>query len=204
MPGVASASFEMTPMSYKGWEIGASVEGYTYGPDEDEHVHVSYIAEDYSDASTPVILGRVQRPRYGGEPEGGCGQRAFARRYFHGQSPLGRWVSVTKKQNRMEIVGMAKDIRSRSLRGDIPATVYVAAAQATSPPTGAYIVRGAGIAGIVESALKRVDGKLRATDVRTLDEVCRARFSASMLERASVFGRSLTGFIVCTVDAAFR
>ena len=70
----------------------------------------------------------------------------------------------------MEIVGVAKDIRSRSLRGDIPATVYVAAAQASRPPTGAYIVRGAGIAGIVDSALKRVDGKLRATDVRTLDE----------------------------------
>jgi ABC-type antimicrobial peptide transport system permease subunit len=33
-----------------------------------------------------------------------------------------------------------------------------------------YIVRGAGIAGIVDSALKRVDTKLRATDVRTLDE----------------------------------
>ena len=70
----------------------------------------------------------------------------------------------------MEIVGMAKDIRSRSLRGDIPATVYVDAAQASRPPTGVYIVRGAGIAGIVDSALKRVDGKLRATDVRTLDE----------------------------------
>jgi ABC-type antimicrobial peptide transport system permease subunit len=31
-------------------------------------------------------------------------------------------------------------------------------------------VRGAGIGGIVDSALKRVDTKLRATDVRTLDE----------------------------------
>ena len=70
----------------------------------------------------------------------------------------------------MEIVGMAKDIRSRSLRGDIPATVYVDGAQASRAPTGAYIVRGAGIAGIMDSALKRVDGKLRATDVRTLDE----------------------------------
>jgi ABC-type antimicrobial peptide transport system permease subunit len=33
-----------------------------------------------------------------------------------------------------------------------------------------YIVRGAGIAPLVDVALKRVDGKLRATDVRTLDE----------------------------------
>ena len=42
--------------------------------------------------------------------------------------------------------------------------------QASRPPTGVYIVRGAGIAAVVDSALKRVDGKLRATDVRTLDE----------------------------------
>jgi len=70
----------------------------------------------------------------------------------------------------MEIVGMAKDIRSRSLQGNIPATVYIDAMQASRPPTGTYLVRGAGITAIVDSALKRVDGKLRATDVRTLDE----------------------------------
>ena len=70
----------------------------------------------------------------------------------------------------MKVAGMAKDIRSRSLRGDIPATVYVPAVQAFRPPTGVYMVRGTGIAGIVDPALKRVDGKLRATDVRTLNE----------------------------------
>jgi ABC-type antimicrobial peptide transport system permease subunit len=95
---------------------------------------------------------------------------AFARRYFQGQSPLGKWVSDANGEDRMEIVGVAKDIQSRSLRGGSPATVYIDAAQASRPPTGVYIVRGAGIGGVVDSALKRVDGKLRATDVRTLDE----------------------------------
>jgi ABC-type antimicrobial peptide transport system permease subunit len=70
----------------------------------------------------------------------------------------------------MEIVGMAKDIRSRSLRGDIPASVYVNVAQANSAPSGAFIVRGAGIVPLVDVALKQVDEKLLATDVRTLDE----------------------------------
>jgi ABC-type antimicrobial peptide transport system permease subunit len=65
---------------------------------------------------------------------------------------------------------MVKDVRSRSLRGDIPATMYVHAVQASRPPSGVYIVRGAGIAAIVDPALKRVDTRLRATDVRTLDE----------------------------------
>jgi predicted permease len=171
MPGVASASFEMSPMSYKGFEIGARVEGYTYGPNEDELVHVSYIAEDYfRTLRTPVILGREFNDRdTATSPKAVVVNEAFARRYFQGQSPLGKWVGF-KGPDRMEIVGIAKDMRSRSLRGDIPATVYVAAAQADRPPSGTYIVRGAGIAGIVDSALKRVDGKLRATDVRTLDE----------------------------------
>ena len=48
--------------------------------------------------------------------------------------------------------------------------MYIDAVQATRQPTGVYIVRGAGIAGMVNSALTRVDGRLRATDVRTLDE----------------------------------
>lgn len=171
MPGMATASFEMSPLSYKGWEMGARVEGYTYGPNEDEHVHVSYIAEDYFQTlRTPVILGREFNDRdKATSPKVVVVNEAFARRYFQGQSPLGKWVSF-KGPDRMEIVGMAKDIRLRSLRGDIPATVYVHAAQAFRPPTGVYIVRGAGTARIVDSALKRVDGKLRATDVRTLNE----------------------------------
>ena len=171
MPGVASVSFEMSPLSYKGWEMGAQVEGYTYGPNEDIHVHVNFIAEDYfGTLRTPVIQGREFNHRdTATSPKSVVVNEAFARRYFEGQSPLGKWVTF-KGSDRMMIVGMAKDIRSRSLREEIPATVYVAAAQASRPPTGVYIVRGAGIAGLVDSALKRVDGKLRATDVRTLDE----------------------------------
>ena len=172
MPGVASASFEMSPMSYKGWEMGARVEGYTYGPNESELVHVSYIAEDYfRTLGTPVILGREFNDRdTAASRKVAVVNEAFARRYFQGQSPLGKWVSFKRQEDRMEIAGMAKDIRSRGLRGEIPATLYINAAQASRPPTGVYIVRGAGIAGVVDSALKRVDGKLRATDVRTLDE----------------------------------
>jgi predicted permease len=173
IPGVASASFEMTPLSYKGWEASALVEGYTYGPNEDDQVHVSFIGEDYfRTLRTPVLLGREFS-----EHDTAMNQKvvvvneAFARRYFRGQSPLGKWVSFKGETGgRMEIVGVAKDIRSRSLQGNIPATVYVDATQASRPPTGVYLVRGAGIAGMVDSALKRVDGKLLATDVRTLDE----------------------------------
>jgi len=172
MPGVLSASFEMSPLSYKGWEISVNVEGYTYGPNEDDLVHVSYIAEDYFQTlRTPVIVGREFNGRdTATSPMAVVVNEAFARRYFHGQSPVGKWVNFKGDPERMEIVGLAKDIRSRSLRGDIPAALYVAAAQASRPPSGVYILRGAGIAGIVDSALKRVDAKLRATDVRTLDE----------------------------------
>ena len=172
MPGVVSASFEMSPMSYKGWEIAANVEGYAYGPNEDDLVHVSYIAEDYfRTLRTPLIVGREFNERdTATSTKAIVVNEAFARRFFQGQSPLGKWVSFKGNPDRMEIVGVAKDIRSRSLRESIPATLYVDAVQANRPPTGAYIVRGTHIAPLVDSALKRVDGRLRATDVRTLDE----------------------------------
>ena len=171
MAGVTSASFEMSPLSHKGWEIGARVEGYTYGPNDDQHVHVSYVAEDYfRTLRTPVMVGREFNGRDTAlSPKVVVVNEAFARRYFHGQSPLGKWVGFNGPE-KMEIVGMAKDIRSRSLRGDVPATVYVAAAQAGTPPNGTFIVRGSGITGIADSAIKLVDEKLRVADIRTLDQ----------------------------------
>jgi predicted permease len=175
MPGVESASFENAPLSYKGSLYGTQVEGYTYGPNEDVHVQVNYIAEDYfRTLRTPVIMGREFSDRdTTTSPRVVVVNEAFARRYFQGRSPLGKWVQFPKKggePDRREIIGMVKDIRPRSLREEVPAIAYVAVAQANRPPTGVYMVRGTGIAGIVDSALKRVDGKLRATDVRTLNE----------------------------------
>jgi putative ABC transport system permease protein len=172
MPGVESASFEMWPLSYKGWEASALAEGYTYGPNEDDQVHVSFIAEDYfRTLRTPVIAGReFDEHDTATSPRVVVINEAFARRYFQGKSPLGKWIGFKGEAGRMEIIGMAKDIRSRGLQGNIPATVYVDAAQASRAPAGVYFVRGVDIAGIVDSAIKRVDGKLMATDVRTLDE----------------------------------
>jgi ABC-type antimicrobial peptide transport system permease subunit len=98
----------------------------------------------------------------------------------------------------MEIVGMAKDIRPRSLRGDIPATVYIAAAQASRPPNGVYIVRGAGIAAIADPALKRVDQKLQLTDIRTLsDHLSRSILRERMLGRLSALFGALSLILVC-------
>jgi len=171
MPGVASASFENAALSYKGSLYGTQVEGYTYGPNEDIHVQVNYIAEDYfGTLRTPVILGREFNDRdTATKAKVVVVNEAFARRYFQGRSPLGKWIEF-KGPKRMEIVGMVKDIRPRCLREEIPAIVYVDAVQFNRPQSGVYIVRGAGIAGIVDSALKRVDRHLLATDVRTLDE----------------------------------
>jgi ABC-type antimicrobial peptide transport system permease subunit len=133
---------------------------------------VSTVAEDYfRTLRTPVILGREFNNRdTATSSKVVIVNEAFARRYSQGQTPLGKWVIFGKGTDRMEIVGMAKDIRRRDLKGDIPAIVYANVAQANRPPTGVYIVRGAGIARLVDPALKRVDGKLLATDVRTLDE----------------------------------
>jgi predicted permease len=67
LPGVESASFEMAPLSYKGWEASALVEGYTYGPNEDDWGHVSFIAEDLPpNAANACNPGqRVHGQRYG-------------------------------------------------------------------------------------------------------------------------------------------
>jgi hypothetical protein len=82
----------MSPLSHKGWEMGVNVEGHTHGQNEDPDVHVNFVADDYFQTlRTPVIQGREFNERdTATSPKVVVVNEAFARRYFQGQSPLGK------------------------------------------------------------------------------------------------------------------
>jgi hypothetical protein len=96
MPGVASASFENAALSYKGSLYSTQVEGYTYGPNEDIHVQVNYIAEDYfGTLRTPVILGREFNDRdTATKTQVVVVNEAFARRYSRADRRWGNGSSL--------------------------------------------------------------------------------------------------------------
>jgi len=72
----------------------------------------------------PLIAGRDLRPldMY---PGAALVNEAFAREYFQGESPVGRWFERTNAGSRFEIVGLVRDARYRNLREPITPTAYV-------------------------------------------------------------------------------
>jgi putative ABC transport system permease protein len=75
--------------------------------------------------SIPLTQGRDIR-RGESFPDAGIVNDTFARRYFAGQSAIGRTFEVQSKggRSKVEIIGQVRDARYTDLRGSMPATVY--------------------------------------------------------------------------------
>jgi hypothetical protein len=74
----------------------------------------------------PLLAGRVIEPRdMHPNADAVVVDELFARRFFPNQNPLGRRFGFNPKENnRFEIVGVVRDTRYNSLRGDPVPTVY--------------------------------------------------------------------------------
>jgi predicted permease len=98
----------------------------------------------------PLIAGRDFRPS-DVNPDVAVVNRAFARQYFNGENPAGRWferVDAKSNRSRIQIVGLIPDARSRdNMRIPIRPTAYVPfqtvdANGAPRPKSrGTYVVR---------------------------------------------------------------
>jgi len=182
LPGVTSASMTLLlPISGGGWDGSVTVEGYTYAPDEDDKSHLNAVGPHYfGTIGSPVLLGREfdERDRLA-SPRVAVVNETFARFYFHGASPVGKWISMGGSDRadspRIEIIGMVKDAKYRDLRRDFPRTVYFAALQqAEGPEWYSYLLRTGAppsqMTRLITGALERVDRSLRAVQLETLEE----------------------------------
>jgi predicted permease len=190
LPGVASASFAMSPVGLSGWDGSVRVEGHTYAPDEDDRVQLSAIEPAYFQTlRTPVVLGREFDARETrGSPAVAVVNESLVRRYFPDRSPLGKYITIAGETVRREIVGVVRDAQPRTLRDGVPPILYVSLEQRADPGWGSYLVRGTASGAVVDTALKRIDPKLRTENVRTLEE----DLSRSIL-RERIMG-TLSGF----------
>jgi predicted permease len=178
LPGVSSASLALLPpLSGGGWDGTVYVEGYTYAPEEDNVVHLNAVGPHFfRTLNTPVVLGREFDERdTPASPNVAVVNQTFARYYFNGRSPIGKWIS-TEGPNRdpVQIVGVVKNVKYRDLRQNFPRTVYFAALQsAGGPDWHSYVVRAArpaNMTGAIAAALRRIDKGLRITESQTLEE----------------------------------
>ena len=133
-PGVHAATYSKSGL-FLGNDNGGEivVEGYTPKGDNDRGSLYDHVGPNYfSTLGIPLLLGREITER--DHPSGNrvCViNETFAKRFFEDRNPLGMHVTHVfgNQRSTFEIVGVARDSRLGSLRGNVERRFYVPATQ---------------------------------------------------------------------------
>ena len=151
-PGVGSSSVSaITPVSGSMWNGLFDFPGGPELPENERIINVNLISPDFfKTLGTRLIAGRDFTPAdRTGSPAVAIVNESFARKYFGGQSPIGRSVRQpgfgVRPETTYEIVGYVEDSVYVSLRDPLSPTLYVAVTQHREPPSSMSLsVRAAG------------------------------------------------------------
>jgi predicted permease len=119
IPGVESVGLSAgLPMSLSWARRGTTVEGYTRRPGEDMEFHFNVVGPGFLEAlRIPLVRGRrfTEKDRAGAAGVVIVNQ-TFARRFWPGQDPLGRRLSVSGEEGPyLEVVGVTRDGKYNTL-----------------------------------------------------------------------------------------
>jgi predicted permease len=201
IPGVESAALaSLRVVDGAWWGQAVVIDGYTPAPDENMIAAFNMVTPGYFETlGIPLLEGR-----YFQSSDAGSGQgvvivgESFARRYFGGQSALGRRLTLYQSgpMARPEIVGVVRDTRYETLRDAPPREVYVDFDQHDDPIADNVYVRTRSDPAMVFTALRAavrsVDPNVPISDMLTLnDQVARNLAIERLVARLTVaFGLS--------------
>ena len=184
LPGVESATVaRVVPLSLEGGRMGMRPDGYAPRAGEDMEVHFNLVGPAYfRTLGVRVARGREFGPddRAGAEPVIVVNE-AFAARYWPGQDPLARRVSVSGDEGPwLRVVGLVTNTKYSSLGEEPPPMLFLPFGQHYRAEAKLH-VRTRGEAGALVPALRQavreVNPALPLLSVTTLAE----RTSASLL-----------------------
>jgi putative ABC transport system permease protein len=150
LPAVRSASSsELTPISGSSWSETLQVEGYASKGSSETLVFFNRISDGFfSTLGQPLVAGRdfdahdtLKSPRVA------IVNRTMAKRFFDGESPIGRHYRVeagTRLGPWVQIVGVVQDAKYRTLREEALPTAYVPISQVEPFFYRTFEVRSAG------------------------------------------------------------
>jgi predicted permease len=160
-------------------------------PDSSASIYVLKGKENFLEAMRiPILAGRplsaADRP---GAPRVAVVNEAFARLGFGNENPLGRSFKFGENSKTLfEVVGVARNARYDSLRGDIPPTIYVPLAQAMAATPGygvIFEVRTPGnptqLVPAVRQILHDIDSSIAPVDITTQQRVINDSLSSERL-----------------------
>ena len=203
LPGVRSASLStMVPMGFGGWNsTGAQIEGYTFRADESNSIPYSQVGPGFFETiGTAVVRGRdfTADDRAGSLPVAVVNE-AFARRYWPGQDPLGKHLTLDGQAQ--TVVGVVRDIKYRRLQ-DPPTPLFFRPIAQWYESSFTLYVRATGDPRALQPALRRefegVSPDLPFTDVRTLAEHMGA---ATFIQRNGAYSLATVGGVALILAA---
>jgi predicted permease len=177
LPGVETVAMAGWPLlDGNGWNGVISVNG---APPTDALAYFLSVSPGWLGAmKIPLLDGRDFRA---GEAPAATAivNEAFARRYFSGENPVGKFFETGPERTRFEVIGLVKDVRYRNMREPITATAYLQfARQDFNQAT--FIVRTTGVnplalAPALRSEVSRARPEFRVSNIRTQVEINQAQ-----------------------------
>jgi predicted permease len=184
------------------------IEGYTPSRDKDRVVYWDQVGDNYFHAlGIPILAGREFGPQ--DTPTSlkvAIINESMAKFYFGHANPIGRkmWIDDQEhKDQPMEIVGVARDVRDHTLRGPVQRRFYVPTGQALDAIYAInFEIQTAGkpqdLTEPVRKSFAALDANVPVSRIRTLDELVDSSISKDILvARLSTFFGLLALVLAC-------
>jgi predicted permease len=209
LPGVRSVTASENGL-FSGTESadGMKIEGYTASRDQDRIVYWDQVGDNYFHAlGIPILVGREFGPQ--DTPTSmkvAVVNETMAKFYFGNANPIGRkmWIDdQAHKDQPIEIVGVARDVRDHTLRGPVQRRFYIPTGQALDAMYAVnFEIQTAGkpqdLTEPVRKAFAALDANVPVSRIRTLDELVNSSISKDILvARLSTFFGLLALLLAC-------
>jgi predicted permease len=179
-PGVTGVSTSMVPLlSGSNWGTGVSVQGFTAGPDVDNHSFYNEIGPGYfRTLGIPLMAGREFTPSdTAGAPKTVIVNEAFAKKFNLGRDAVGKRMSAGGRELDMEIVGLVQNAKYSEVRQEPPAVYFTPYRQSPRLGTMSFYARTSGetdaLLRTVPGLVSRLDANLPVLRLRPLAQQAR-------------------------------
>src|SRR5262245_56027739 len=176
LPDVRSAAGSgIALMTDTDWSSTVKVEGYTPKEGEDMNPEVNAVGPGYfTTLGQPLVAGREFTVKdVTGAPRVAIINETMAKYFFGKDNPIGRRIGWARdKTPDIEIVGVAKDSKSSTMKGEIQRFVYTPYTQEEEIGQVTFYLRARGdasnVAGSVRDVAQRVDPNLPIFDMKSM------------------------------------
>jgi predicted permease len=204
LPGVVAVSPGLISPLSGDFAMGrVSVPGYIPQPGEANTISINFVGQNYfKTIGTPLVAGRLFTEQDGVANQVAIVNEKAARHYWPNENPIGKRIT-TGLRDRLdcEVVGVVRDIKTESLRGEAQPTVYVPSALNSMGHVTLH-VRVAGdpapVIGALRLQIQSLDPNLPVRDITTMAEQINRTIA---LDRLLALLTALFGFLAVALAA---